>query len=94
MNTRTKIWDTPTGYPMFFMPVGLEPQVRVWPRARAPPVADAARAQRVQRSVFSEERQRREKIPGTANGHRHHNTYPYLIQSHQIRVGIYIPLVF
>ena len=42
MNTRTKIWDTPTGYPIFFMPVGLERSVRVWGARGALPVADAA----------------------------------------------------
>ena len=37
-----KIWDTPLGCPIFFMPVGLEPQVRVWPGRPALPMADAA----------------------------------------------------
>ena len=58
-------------------------EVRVWPRAAALPVADAAAAQRVQRSADAKERRRRRQMPGTANGHRHHNTYPYLIQWYQ-----------
>ena len=37
-----KIWDTRTGYPIFFMPVGLEPKVRVWGARGALPGAGGA----------------------------------------------------
>jgi hypothetical protein len=30
------------GYPIFYMPVGLEPQVRVWPKPPCAAEADAA----------------------------------------------------
>jgi hypothetical protein len=42
----------PLGYLLFCLPVGLEPQVRVWPSRPALPVADAAGRLVVPRSTI------------------------------------------
>ena len=67
--TGTKIWDTPTGYPIFFMSFGLEPQVRVWPVGSALPVADAAEPTVVQRSTIDAGVHAKERV-----GHRKPDT--------------------
>jgi hypothetical protein len=52
-----------------FVPIGLEPQVRVCGVSRPPPVAESREANEWQRSADAKERRRRRQMPGTATGH-------------------------
>ena len=66
-----------------FVPVGLEPQVRVWGARGALPVADEATrvsgsGRQMPRSAVDAGRCR-----APQQDIRHHNTYPYLIQWYQ-----------
>ena len=68
---------------LFSLPVGLKRSVRVWGASRPPPVAESREASEWQRSIKSRKSVSPKILSGTANGHRHQNTYPYLIQWYQ-----------